>query len=221
MKKIIMLLLSVGLVLCFVGCSGKNDVKYESSFITARFVSGSETGKEVVFSDEDVSEVLEVLNDSKWSEGVTKTVYNYILELEGNTLYYSFKQGLINDKENFRHLKLSDEEKAYINSIILERIEYKSSSISVQQIDDGFVLVLEKLKNEDAEKILSIWNSGEWEEWFCSDENQEYVFSLSDGETQIYYTEGYFYDVKNNRYLSATRDQREYINALLNQIYKQ
>ena len=138
---------------------------------------------EVVFSDEDVSEVFEVLNDSKWSEGVTKTVYNYILELEGNTLYYSFKQGLINDKENFRHLKLSDEEKAYINSIILERIEYKSSSISVQQIDDGFVLVLEKLKNEDAEKILSIWNSGEWEEWFCSDENQEYVFSLSDGET--------------------------------------
>ena len=118
MKKIIMLLLSVVLVLCFVGCSGKNDVKYESSFITARFVSGSETGKEVVFSDEDVSEVLEVLNDSKWSEGVTKTVYNYILELEGNTLYYSFKQGLINDKENFRHLKLSDEEKAYINACL-------------------------------------------------------------------------------------------------------
>ena len=120
MKKIIYLL-SLLLVFTLIGYSGEpQEIKYESSYITARFVSGIETGREVAFSDEDVSGVLAILNDSKWDKSLCKCGYEYFLYLDGNMLYYSYERGIINDYENDRNLKLSDEDKTYINSLIDE-----------------------------------------------------------------------------------------------------
>lgn len=124
MKKIIYLL-SLLLVLSFIGCSEEpQNVKYESASITVSYVSfgasGSKYGSEKAFSNEGVSDILTILNNSKWDESLCKCGYEYALFLDGMTLFYSYDLGIINDYDNDQNLTLSDEEKTYINSLIDE-----------------------------------------------------------------------------------------------------
>ena len=213
MKKIIMLLLSVVLVLCFVGCSGKNDIKYESASITASFVGyGKGTKMEVVFSYEDVSSVLAILNDSKWDKSLCKCGYEYTLRLGESTLYYSYKQGIINDYENDRNLKLSDEDKAYLNSVILEGLEYKSSSIYIRQTTGDSASLSEKLEDKDVQKVLSILNSGAWVESLtnCTVWGD---FQL-DGFNLVYSSSGVISDYLHGRSLMLSQQDHQYIDEL-------
>lgn len=215
MKKIIVLLLSIVLALAFVGCSAFNKIKYESDSITAGFVGyGKGTKMEVLFSKEDVPEILSILNNSKWDKTLCKCGYEYIFHLDDNVLYYSYRQGIINDYENDRNLKLSDEDKAYLNSIIIESIEYKSSSIHIRQSNGDSAPLSEKLEDEDIQKILSILNSGTWDESLTNSTAEGYL--QLDGFDLVYSSGGgIISDYLHGRSLKLSQQDKQYISELI------
>ena len=114
MKKTLILSFILTIILC--GC-----VKYEASTIKVEVQYPNESPKSEDFylTEEETEKVLEILNNSEWEKGRTKTEYQYLFELTDDLyLYYVYESGLINDPINERHTYLADEDQIYINSLL-------------------------------------------------------------------------------------------------------
>ena len=69
------------------------------------------------WSTEDIERFLKMINDASWEYDITKTMYDYVIELsDGTKLYYTSHLGLINDKANQRHVFISDTE--WLNEVL-------------------------------------------------------------------------------------------------------
>ncbi len=106
------------------------DVRYEdiqlfiSEDIEAVSFVSQIHGERVPLSGEDSETVIQILGRDGWVGDVTKTVSDYIFELDGRTIYYSTDGGVFNEGEGDpfpvkgQSLRLSPDERAVIELII-------------------------------------------------------------------------------------------------------
>ena len=80
----------------------------------------SYTNDEKVFtlSDEDSDNIKSLLNELEWINGITKTVYEYVLELPDKIIYYSPAYNRLNNKIDNINVELSDEQNELMKSIL-------------------------------------------------------------------------------------------------------
>ena len=111
----VVFVLFVSLLLCY-GCtenthhSPQSTVKYQSTEMVVH-------GQIQDWSTEDIEQFLKMINDASWEYSITKTMYDYVIELsDGTKLYYTSHLGLINDKDNQRHVFISDTE--WLNEVL-------------------------------------------------------------------------------------------------------
>ena len=143
MKKLfLMLVVMLALIICLCGCSEidpnadatipqvqasveKNTVKrptvphslMEASTIVVKNLF---TEEEIVLEGHVKDDVLSILNDSGWEKYQTKTLADYCFVIDDTFLYYTVSQGLFNDRDQDMHLWLSEEQRAFINSLLGE-----------------------------------------------------------------------------------------------------
>ena len=92
-------------------------VQYKTSYIQIR--SKYVESNMVELSGEDIKNMESIWNRAPWEPDITKTMYDYIFELSDNRLlYYSSEYGLFNDKKNLYHLRITEEERLYVNALL-------------------------------------------------------------------------------------------------------
>lgn len=93
------------------------EIRYDATNIKVRHVDiQPETESEL--SAEEVETIVSIWNDGDWEPQITKTAYDYLFEFSGNRIRYVSELGLFNDPENSRHLYVTEEERALINSFL-------------------------------------------------------------------------------------------------------
>lgn len=112
MRKILLIIL-LCISLFLVGCHAK----YENCLIQ---IQNEEIGLDIELTEEESTAILKILNDSEWKNDVTKTDCPYLFKLSEQSIAYSDEAGLFNDKENQRHLIVTEGQRAYIRSLLLE-----------------------------------------------------------------------------------------------------
>lgn len=112
-KIIALTVIFVMLLLCF-GCDRAN--QYENSLMKVHLPYKPETA--IGLSDEAVDFMATLLKDAQWEEGITKTVYDYVLLYDNTSIRYVPAHGLFNDVDNNRHCYISESEREYVNSLL-------------------------------------------------------------------------------------------------------
>ena len=74
----------------------------------------------IELTEQESAAILKILNDSEWKYDVTKTYCPYLFQLSERSIVYSDEAGLFNDKENQRHLIVTEEQRSYIRSLLTE-----------------------------------------------------------------------------------------------------
>ena len=115
MKKFIFFL-TLLFIFGLYGCNEANRLQYASSEIQ---ISHKESDMQIKLTAEDTQTILSLLNDGDWEYDITKTYCDYIFEISNNSINYSSEVGLFQDTVNRRHLILSDEQKNYIDSLLI------------------------------------------------------------------------------------------------------
>ena len=118
MKKLILFLV-LPLVLELVSCNNVNNhTEFKADSILV--VSSITYSEKAIESNREIESILSILNNSDWEKHNTKTVYDFDFSFDGTDkkIYYTFNDGLFNDRENNRHLVVSNEQRELINSIL-------------------------------------------------------------------------------------------------------
>ena len=77
-----------------------------------------EDEKVFTLSDEDSDNIKSLLNELEWINGITKTEYEYVLELPDKIIYYSPAYNRLNNKIDNINVELSDEQNELMKSIL-------------------------------------------------------------------------------------------------------
>ena len=93
---------------------------YKKSDSSTIVVKNLFTEEEIVIEGHVKDDVLSILNDSGWEKYQTKTLADYCFVIDDTFLYYTVSQGLFNDRDQDMHLWLSEEQRAFINSLLGE-----------------------------------------------------------------------------------------------------
>ena len=140
-----MLVVMLALIICLCGCSEinstadatipqvqasveKNTVKrptvphslMEASTIVVKKVRNTDIGKEVVLDGDAKDEVLSILNNSGWRNGLLKFGASHQFAIGETSIGYASDVGVFLDLEEEISLELSEEQRAFINSLLGE-----------------------------------------------------------------------------------------------------
>ena len=176
-------------------------------------------GASVIHTEGEIAErILSILNNGKWVSGNTKTYSDVEFSIDGAAeVYYSTESGLFNDKANQRNLKLTDEDKSFINSLIFKENSLSASSISVikEFSDQSLTLETDRLQAF----LESFDQPATWRGWRAgiAQANYDLCFVLDDNR-KIYYSSeaGVFKDEENNLRFVATTAQGDLIDSIIN-----
>lgn len=117
MKKKKILIVALLLCLCSIisACSQRQGIDFEN--VLSVTVISVKTGAEKEIHGETFNNLVSIWKNGEWHDDVTKTVIDYIFVINGNIELHYSSYGIFNDRENNFSLKISEEHKAYINSI--------------------------------------------------------------------------------------------------------
>ena len=121
-KKYWLCLLALIFTLTFGGCNNEvtpdippNDkTLYSAAEMQVYHIDHKENT--VVVTNETMEYLLSLWNDAEWENDNTKTISEYIFDF-GTEIGYSV-DGIFNDKENKCHLRITQDQKNYINSLL-------------------------------------------------------------------------------------------------------
>ena len=117
MKKLTKSTLSLMLVLCtlllsFTACDDK-DAQIKMTCLDAQ----DDDGK--ILSSEHAEYLKSLWEECDWESGAIKSHCDYCFEFNGRLIKYSTDHGSFNDETKQRCIIVSDEQRAYINSVII------------------------------------------------------------------------------------------------------
>ncbi|MBE6609796.1 MAG: hypothetical protein E7634_03920 [Ruminococcaceae bacterium] len=80
------------------------------------------TGNPVELSETDQANILKLMNNGEWEYDVVNCGYDYIFTVENKKIFYQSELGNLNDGKDFQHKSLSDDEREFLNAILLDGV---------------------------------------------------------------------------------------------------
>ena len=136
MKRILSIILTTVLLLGALAACGEQgmegwgpsdiqlDAKYEEDANIALYPAQAA----IFVSAEERVELIDRLNHMEWQEYVTKTAYGYIFYVGDTRINYCTwfspdKESILNDWTHMRHVRLTEEQRAFFDSLIFGTLE--------------------------------------------------------------------------------------------------
>lgn len=113
MKKTLIFITIISMIFMITSC--KSDDNHSIQLICA---DAPEQNR--VLSNEQAEYLNSLWSNSKWKSDIVKTLCCFRFESDDLVIWYSDEYGVFRDDINDRHIIVSDEQRDYINSFILE-----------------------------------------------------------------------------------------------------
>lgn len=213
LKKGLCYFLILAMFMALVGCSKK----YESSKLS---LYDKEQMSFFELTDEQSTEILTLWNEAKWERGLTKTAWQYEFVLDdGNAIRYSsIVPGRFSDVDGKRTVELTKEQTLYVNSIIKEQakvqIDLSAARLTQESTEQSVSISIEHMA-----EFFHIWNNSEWDVINYWPE-YDYWFLTVQGAIIGYESEAGIFQYANRR-ITVSEEQRQQINALIEQQFAQ
>lgn len=213
MKKAVSFLLILSMAVLLGGCIKK----YESLEIS---LYDKMLKKTFDLSDEQEEGVLKLWNQSKWERGLRKCgwLYEFVLD-NGDVIRYNVTvPGSFSDVNGNRTLKLTKEQTLYVNAIIKEQAKVHIDP-SASELNQESKKQSVSVSEEQMSELFHIWNNSEWDVIYWWPE-YDYGFVLEPEVFIVYESESGIFQY-DNRQLTISEEQRQQINALIEQQFAQ